>query len=125
LVVDDEVGVRQMAARYLRDAGYSVVEAADGLQAWQYFQRQPSQVDGVVADAVMPRMTGTDLAARLLGARPELPIVLMSGYTPADLLARGLEASLGELLTKPFSRESLLAVVRRALGSADSTKGTA
>jgi CheY-like chemotaxis protein len=45
-------------------------------------------------------MTGTELAARLRRARIDLPIILMSGYTPADLAARGLEASLGDLLTK-------------------------
>jgi CheY-like chemotaxis protein len=117
LVVDDEPAVRQMATRYLREAGYSVVEAADGVQAWEYFQREPTRVDAVLADVVMPRMPGTELAARLRRARVDLPIVLMSGYTPADLVARGLEASLGELLTKPFSQETLLAAVRRALGA--------
>ena len=105
-----------MAARHLREAGYTVVEARDGSEAWQWFQRQPSRIDAVVADVVMPRMTGTELAARLRDERPELPIVLMTGYTPADLLARGLEVSHGEVLTKPFSRETLVAAVRGVLG---------
>jgi CheY-like chemotaxis protein len=105
-----------MATRYLRDAGYSVIEAAGGVEAWQHFQRHPSEIDAAVLDVVMPRMSGTELAARLRGARIDLPIVLVSGYTPADLAARGLDASQGELLTKPFSQETLLAAVRRALG---------
>jgi CheY-like chemotaxis protein len=47
--------------------------------------------------------------------RPELPVLLMTGYTPAELLARGLEAEHGALVTKPFDVETLLAAVRKAL----------
>ena len=63
----------------------------------------------------MPRMPGTELAARVHDVRPELPVV--SGYTSQDLLARGLEAAHGWLLTKPFSPETLLGAVGKALGT--------
>ena len=63
----------------------------------------------------MPMMNGTELTAKVKALRPEIPIVLMSGYGPADLLARGLEATHGDLLTKPFSQDRLLKVVDSAL----------
>ena len=106
-----------MAARALREAGYAVVEATDGLDAWTLFMRQPGRFHVLVTDVVMPRMPGTESAARVHGVRPDLPVLLMTGYTPAELLARGLEAAHGKLLTKPFLPETLLAAVQKALGS--------
>jgi two-component system, cell cycle sensor histidine kinase and response regulator CckA len=116
LVVDDEAGVRSIAVWTLKAAGYAVVEAGDGLEAWTLFHREPSRYGMLLADVVMPRLPGTELAARVHGVRPELPVLLMTGYTPADLLARGLEATHGDLLTKPFSSETLLKAVWKALG---------
>ena len=80
-----------------------------------HFQRQPNVFDVLVADVVMPRLTGTELADRVHTLRPELPVVLMTGYTRADLLARGLEAEHADLVTKPFNGDALVAIVRKAL----------
>jgi two-component system cell cycle sensor histidine kinase/response regulator CckA len=115
LVVDDDLVVRALVVRILRTAGYQVFEAGDGAQAWTHFQRQPTVIDILVADVVMPRMTGTELAARVHTLRPELPVLLMSGYTPTDLLARGLQAEHASLVTKPFNGDALVAAVRKAL----------
>lgn len=117
LQVDDDAAVRAVARRCLQTAGHIVVEAGDGLPAWTRFQRQPDAFDVLLTDVVMPRMPGTELAARVHDVRPELPVVLMTGYTPEDLLARGLEASHGWLLTNPFSPETLLGAVGKALGT--------
>jgi CheY-like chemotaxis protein len=115
LLVEDDPAVRSMARRYLGQAGYAVVEAGDGLQAWSRFRRRPDRFDVLLTDVVMPRMPGTELAARVHALRPELPVLLMTGYTPMDLLARGLQATHGMLLTKPFDGETLIAAVRAAL----------
>jgi CheY-like chemotaxis protein len=117
LVVDDEPAVRGLASRMLRQAGFTVVEAGDGHEAWTLFQRQPGRFSVLLADVVMPRVPGTELAARVHLVRPELPVLLMTGYTPSDLLARGLQAEHGALVTKPFDPERLLAAVRKALGT--------
>jgi two-component system cell cycle sensor histidine kinase/response regulator CckA len=115
LLVDDDAAVRAVAGRMLREAGYAVLEASDGLQAWTHFQRDPSRYDALLTDVVMPRMPGTELAARVHSARPSLPVLMMSAFTPADLLARGLEASHGEVVPKPFNADQLLAAVARIL----------
>ncbi len=116
LVVDDEPLVRAPAARLLRRAGYEVIEAQDGREAWICLQRRAWVVDAVLADVVMPGLTGTELAALVRFRRPELPVVLMSSYREDELLGRGLRLSHGLLLTKPFVEATLLSRVREALG---------
>jgi CheY-like chemotaxis protein len=115
LVVDDEGPVRELTARMLRQAGYDTVLAVDGLDAWRQLRREATKVDAVVSDVVMPRMTGTELVARMQAYRPEVPILLMSGYSADDLRARGLEQAPVPLLTKPFTHDELVATVTRLL----------
>jgi CheY-like chemotaxis protein len=115
LVVDDERLVRAPAARLLRRAGYEVLEAQDGREAWICLQRRGWAVDALLADVVMPGLAGTELAALVRVRRPDLPVVLMSSYREDELLARGLRSH-GLLLTKPFVEATLLSRVREALG---------
>ena len=115
MVVDDEPAVRQLTARILREAGYATVELADGQDAWNYLQRAGVPVHAIISDVVMPRMTGTELVARLFDSRPALPIILMSAYSTDELRTRGLDHSPVPLLTKPFSNEQLVAMVRSVL----------
>lgn len=115
LVVDDEAPARELTARVLRQAGYDTVLAVDGLDAWRQLRREATKVDAVVSDVVMPRMTGTELVARMQAYRPDVPIILMSGYSADDLRTRGLEQAPVPLLTKPFTHDELVAAVARLL----------
>ena len=72
-------------------------------------------IDLLLADVVMPRLSGTELAARVAAKAPDLPIVLMSGFTSEDLVRRGLVLSHGHLLTKPFEPTELLHVIGQLL----------
>jgi two-component system, cell cycle sensor histidine kinase and response regulator CckA len=80
LVVEDDPVVRSMAARGLRDAGYTVFEAVHGREALELIRAHSGRLDVVVADIGMPEMSGYDLARCLSEERPDIPIVLMSGY---------------------------------------------
>jgi CheY-like chemotaxis protein len=113
LVVDDERPVRELAARMLQEAGYDTIQAVDGQDAWRQLRRAGTKVDAIVSDVVMPHMTGTELLAKVQAERPELPVVLMSGYSADDLRARGLEQCPVPLLTKPFTQAELVAAVNR------------
>jgi two-component system cell cycle sensor histidine kinase/response regulator CckA len=115
MVVDDEPAVRQLTARILREAGYATVELADGQDAWNYLRRAGVPVHAIISDVVMPRLTGTELVARLFDSRPALPIILMSAYSTDELRTRCLDHSPVPLLTKPFSNEQLVAMVRSVL----------
>jgi CheY-like chemotaxis protein len=115
LVVEDEETVRTLAARVLSDAGYGVIRAADGAEAFGVIH-DGERVDLVLSDIVMPRMSGVELAARVAAIRPDLPVVFMSGYTGSELMP-GVEAA-AAYLQKPFAAESLLQRIRQVLDEA-------
>jgi CheY-like chemotaxis protein len=114
LAVDDELEILNLVSRILREAGYDVVRARNGDEAWERIQRG-GPPDLLLADVVMPRMTGTELAARVAARHPEVPIVLMSAYSQEDLRERGLRLAHGHLLTKPFANAALLGLLARLL----------
>jgi DNA-binding NtrC family response regulator len=116
LLVDDDRVVRFIAGRILEEAGFSVIEAGDGVEALTYFLADPSRFDALVTDVVMPRIPGTLLATRVHATRPTLPVLLMSGYTPAEMLDRGVEAPHTMVVPKPFDADQLLAAVGRLFG---------
>jgi DNA-binding NtrC family response regulator len=114
LVVDDETAVRRFAARVLERAGYGVFEAEDGAEALELLQDGASAVSVVVSDVVMPRLNGVELMLALSESRPDLPVVLMSGYATAALQELGIAVPCG-VISKPFPAERLLDEVRRCL----------
>jgi chemosensory pili system protein ChpA (sensor histidine kinase/response regulator) len=118
LAVDDEIEVLNLVSRLLREAGYEVVQARHGEEAWDRIQRGGPLPDLLLADVVMPHMSGTELAARVAGRHPDLPIVLMSAYSTEDMRRRGLQLTHGHLLTKPFQNAELLRLVDRLLRAA-------
>ncbi len=114
LVVDDEELVRRFAARVLRGRGYEVVEAGDGRRALTKVEELGRDLRLVLSDIVMPHMNGVELTERLSVLRPDLPVILMSGYSPKELMARGIAAPCA-LLCKPFLPSELIAEVSRCL----------
>lgn len=118
LVVDDEEVVRILVARALADAGFVVTEAADGAAAVALLARGGTDIDLVVCDLVMPAFNGRDLARWLARHRPELPILLISGYPLAYLEAHDLHDPGLPLLRKPFLPSKLVEAVEETLASA-------
>jgi two-component system, cell cycle sensor histidine kinase and response regulator CckA len=116
LVVDDEIAVRRFAARVLEREGYTVLEASDGAEAIEILRNGTGGVDVVVSDIVMPRLNGVELMQALAVARPELPVLLMSGYATEALDHLGIAVPCG-LIPKPFPAERLLQEVQRCLQS--------
>jgi two-component system cell cycle sensor histidine kinase/response regulator CckA len=116
LVVDDEPMVRHFASRVLREEGFGVHEATDGAEALELIRGGKADFDVVLSDIVMPRVNGVQLLQSLSALRPDLPVILMSGYGSAELAERGI-ASPCSVLGKPFSSEVLVAEVRRCIRS--------
>src|SRR5687768_4537819 len=111
LVVDDEGAVRRFAMRVLEREGYSVVEARDGVEALELVNKGLVP-DIVVSDIVMPRLNGVELMQALSTSKPELPVILMSGYATGALAELGIAAPCA-ILPKPFPAERLLQEVQR------------
>jgi len=116
LVVDDEPAIRWFVTRVLSEEGLRVHEAADGAEALELIRDGVVNVDIVLSDIVMPRVNGVQLLQSLSTLRPDLPIILMSGYASAQLADRGIASPCG-VLAKPFSPEALMAEVRRCIRS--------
>jgi CheY-like chemotaxis protein len=115
LVIEDEDVVRSLASRGLRDHGYSVVEARNGVQALQYIEQHPRTVDLVISDVVMPEMGGRELGQSLGRIEPGLPVLFMSGYTGEDVVQRGLLDPGAPFQQKPFTPAGLATKVRAML----------
>jgi CheY-like chemotaxis protein len=118
LVVDDEEVVRMLVARALVEAGFSVVEAAHGAAALAAIESEAYDFDLVLCDLVMPGLNGRDLARWLAANRPDLPILLISGYPLPYLEAHDLYDPGLPLLRKPFLPSRLLEAVEETLASA-------
>jgi two-component system, cell cycle sensor histidine kinase and response regulator CckA len=115
LVVEDEDVVRSMACRGLREHGYTVLEARNGAEALALVEENPGSIHLVVSDVVMPEVGGRELAARLIGLDPTLPVLYMSGYTGEDVVQRGLMDADAPFQQKPFTPDGLARSVRELL----------
>jgi two-component system cell cycle sensor histidine kinase/response regulator CckA len=115
LVVEDDAPTRVAVCETLEMLGYTPVPAEDGLEGLELVEQLPD-VRLVLADMIMPAMDGVDLWERLREARPEVPVVLVTGYPLQEALRARVEA--GELtwVQKPLDLETLERVVREALG---------
>jgi PAS domain S-box-containing protein len=114
LVVDDEVGVREVAERMLQEIGFSTISAQDGRQALAILEQNGKRVTGVLLDVSMPHMGGQETLVRLRDIHPDLPVIMMSGYTEqavAEQLGESPEST--GFLQKPFVAEDLVTAFRR------------
>jgi two-component system, cell cycle sensor histidine kinase and response regulator CckA len=113
--VEDEDLVRALAVRALRSFGYTCHQAHDAGEALRLLDEPGPHVDLVIADVVMPDMSGRDLGDRLGLLRPGIPVVYMSGFTDEDVIRRGMLKEGRPFLQKPFTPHELARVVREAL----------
>ena len=115
LVVDDSRAIRQLVGTALLQAGYQVLEAANGEQALGIFEKQCAGIDLVLTDMVMPKMGGRELAERVCQIRPYTKVIFMSGYTDDVLVRTGALNPGMSFLQKPLRAETLTAKVREVL----------
>jgi two-component system cell cycle sensor histidine kinase/response regulator CckA len=115
LVVDDEAAIRDIAARMLTQAGYTVLLAEHGPAALALAAGHPTPIDLLLTDVVMPDMNGKELAQQLQHIRPETAVVFMSGYPQPILTASGDLDTDAVVLQKPFTKNGILTAVADAL----------
>jgi two-component system, cell cycle sensor histidine kinase and response regulator CckA len=117
LLVEDEEGVRRLLKHVLAKQGYTVIEAANGPEALAVFRELRRPVELLLTDIVMPRMSGRELAERLLRLQPGLKVMYMSGYMNEALVGTGTLGAGAKFLPKPLRPELLAAAVRELLDS--------
>jgi DNA-binding NtrC family response regulator len=110
LVVDDEQGIRDFLLIFLKSKSFRVLTAQDAQEAISIWEREKDHIDILLTDIVMPGMTGADLGARLLGEKPSLKVLYMSGYLPTEIAHEQLSGH--PFLRKPFHPNELLTTLR-------------
>jgi len=115
LLVEDEVGVRELAREYLEMSGYTVIVAPDGNTALELAAMHAGPIHLLMTDMVMPGIGGRELAERVLSVRPDIKILYMSGYTDQAVVHQGILGTDAPLLQKPFTLATLTTKLREIL----------
>jgi PAS domain S-box-containing protein len=119
LYVDDEESLAEIGAELLAGLGFQVTPRTDSQQALDLFRADPAAFDAVVTDQTMPGMSGTDLSREILAIRPDMPIVLVTGFSESLSKERAKALGIREFLLKPVLRKDLAQAVSRAMAGQD------
>jgi PAS domain S-box-containing protein len=115
LFVDDEEDLVDMVQQMLERLGYSVVAKTNSLEALEVFKAQPDQFALVITDQTMPYMTGADLAQELMRIRPDIPIILCTGFSEVISAERAKALGIREFVMKPFATREIAEITRYVL----------
>lgn len=115
LLVDDEDSLRRVSARILKKAGYEVLVASGGEEALRLCGERGSPVDLIITDVVMPKMTGSELVARLAEHCPGVSVIYTSGYNTDMVVRHGVTSERVHFIPKPYSAPALLELVAKVL----------
>ena len=114
LLVEDEIGVRELIRDFLTRCGYAVTEASSAPDAVELFEHSERRVDVLITDVIMPQMNGRVLAERLLAVQPSLKVLYISGYTDDAGVGQSVTGGAG-FLQKPFTPDVLARKIREVL----------
>ena len=113
LVVEDDIGIRQLYSKVLIRSGCQVDGVEDGAAGWEALQAD--NYDLLITDHNMPKLTGVELVKQLRAARMELPVILVTGVLPTEEMNRNPWLQLASTLLKPFSPDQLVETVAKVL----------
>jgi CheY-like chemotaxis protein len=125
MIVDDESALVALAEETLAALGYEPAGFESSIAALEAFRAEPRRFDLVLTDVTMPDLGGVELACEIRRVRPELPIVLMSGYSGGQLGERAQAAGVAEVLRKPLVARDIADALGRALRPANNGRATA
>lgn len=120
LVADDEPLVRNLIQVMLRRMGFDVLAAEDGAQAYRFFQEQEGDFDALVLDHSMPGMTGEDVVRAVRAGGSTVPVLVVTGFTPAEVHERLSHVPGVAVLSKPFRQSALSEALERLLDARES-----
>ena len=113
LVVDDDEGVRQVLGQALQESGYVVTSAESGERAVSLAREAP--FDLVILDMVLPRVDGLEVLKEISALRPEVPVVMITGYASVETAIKAMKMGAADYVVKPFRMEEVELVVAKAL----------
>jgi CheY-like chemotaxis protein len=122
LLVDDEAAMVEMGRQMLESLGYKVTAQTSSVDAFSDFKTRPDDFDLVITDMTMPRMTGADLSQEILKIRPDIPIVLCTGFSERIQEDSAKAIGIREFVLKPVVLGEIAHVIRRALAEPETGK---
>jgi CheY-like chemotaxis protein len=117
MLVDDEEALRELGAEILTTLGYKPMVFDSSATAWETFQRSPKLYRLVLTDEVMPELTGTQLAERIHGLNPAVPILIITAYGGTGFELRAQRAGVTAILAKPYRAEDLARQIASVLSA--------
>jgi CheY-like chemotaxis protein len=117
LLVDDEEPITEMLRQILERLGYQVTARTSSVEALKAFQSQPGNFDLVITDTTMPNMTGIELCRAITKIRPDIPVVLCTGFSETITEEKADAAGIKGFIMKPVSIREMAGVIRRVLDS--------
>jgi CheY-like chemotaxis protein len=115
LFIDDEKPLVDFAREVLAELGFEAVAHTSSPEALEQFRQQPDTFDLVIADVIMPDLTGLELAEAILKLRPGFPVILCSGFGDPDMANRAKEMGIKDFIRKPFGVREFAETVRRVI----------
>ncbi len=115
LIIDDEEQIVRIGEHFLRKLGYDVVTKTDSEEALELFEANPENFDLVITDMTMPHLTGARLSRKMLEIKPNLPIILCTGFSSGIDEKSVIEMGIKGYLNKPMIKRELALVIRKAL----------
>ena len=120
LFVDDELPIVKMNKQALESLGYKVTIRTSSIEALEVFRSMPNDFDLVITDMTMPNMNGDKLAGELMNIRPDIPVIISTGYSKKISDERAAKIGIKAFAMKPISKAELAKTVRKVL---DESKG--
>jgi PAS domain S-box-containing protein len=118
LFVDDEPALVEIGQEILTTLGYRVETTTSSLEAIERFKEAPERYDLIISDLTMPKMTGEALAREAMRIRPDIPVILFTGYSDIMSRERFVAAGIKDCLMKPLTRKDLAQSIRRVIDEA-------
>lgn len=119
LIVDDEIEILRMEKKMLERLGYHVTAINSSKEALETFQKDPEQFDAVISDMTMPEMTGDMLACKLMEFRPDIPIIICSGFNSSMNEEKAKEMGIRRFIMKPIIKREVARAIRQALDTVE------
>ena len=117
LIVDDELHIRQGLVAAVESEGYTGLEAADGLEAWNLISSQ--SIDMVITDLRMPNMSGEELLRKIYSTYPTIPVVVLTGHGTIEDAVTAMQNGAVDFLTKPVNLDHLFVLIKKSLSGRD------
>jgi CheY-like chemotaxis protein len=115
LLVDDDEDLTRMTKTILEQLGYKVTALTSSVETLEMFRQEPDYFDLLISDLTMPNLTGTELAEQILAIRPEMPIILCSGYSQLINAEQAKNLGIRDYIVKPVIKRDFARIIRKVL----------